>query len=191
GALVGVGEAPVHGGSVGRAWRARQELLAAVDDRLVRRGIVPPGMPGTRRDAEQVGEAEGLCRLHALRAELHGAVEGRAAIEEPPAGLAPDGGVTIAGELRERLARSLAVAAAVAREGDRVACAWSKGALRVGGDETVRHRAERTGVAGGDGAYERRVVRSLVRPRDRRIVDRPAPGLLARCPSGERSAEPV
>src|SRR5581483_4705672 len=147
GALVGVGEAPVHGGSVGRAWRARQELLAAVDDRLVRRGIVPPGMPGTRRDAEQVGEAEGLCRLHALRAELHGAVEGRAAIEEPPAkedvagdvagvlplgepvplggveprgGLAPDGGVTIAGELRERLARSLAVAAAVAREGDRV-----------------------------------------------------------------------
>src|SRR2546430_1846535 len=52
GALVGVGEPRVHTGGVGRIRLACQELLATVDNRLIRHGVVSPRLPAPREHAD-------------------------------------------------------------------------------------------------------------------------------------------
>ena len=83
GALVGVGEPGVHTGGIGRIWLACQELLATVDDRLIRHGVVSPRLPAPREHADHVEDAERLRRLHARRAELGRAVDGGPAVHAP------------------------------------------------------------------------------------------------------------
>ena len=57
-ALVGVGEPRMHVGGFGRIRLAREELLAAVDDPLVRHGVVPPRLPAPREHANHVEHAD-------------------------------------------------------------------------------------------------------------------------------------
>src|SRR5438094_222620 len=80
GALVRVGEPRMDVRGVGRARLPREELLATVDDRLVRDRVVAPGLPGARRDADHVEDADRLGGLHAGGAELGGVVDCRPAI---------------------------------------------------------------------------------------------------------------
>src|SRR5262249_62166790 len=49
--------------------------LAAIDDLLVRHRVLAPRLPGTRRDADDVDDAERLGALRALRADLRRGVD--------------------------------------------------------------------------------------------------------------------
>ena len=90
GTLVGVGQTEVDCRCVGRMGLAGEELLAPLDDRLVRRRIVAPRLPGACQEADDVEHAEGLGRPDAVRAQLRGRVDGgppvHASAEENVAG---------------------------------------------------------------------------------------------------------
>ena len=210
-ALVGVGEPRVHVGRLGRIRLAREELLAAVDDRLVRHGVVPPRLPGARQHADHVDDAERLGRLHAGRAELGRVVDGGPAVHAPAEkhvaqGLAPvavlglvdrgepvevgareqardvaaDRRTVIARHVGERVARRVVMTREVAADGEHVARRGGEPASLVPLDEGARRGDHAARRAGRRRDQQRPVVFELGDARERRVVDRPAPGLVAR-----------